>query len=188
MKSRAPELLDRLIPAACTELFAAYGVSLRRLSVQTSLPEETPEASTGGLVNFASDQMSGSILLVSTFRFMAECRPAELRSKPLAMSSSADWILVRDWTMELCESAPRADSQPALRLQSAARDEESDRSIRPFARRRLAFAHPGAVRVRYARQSERPRLVRRKVQLGVRARNRCEIRAALPKEGDVILF
>jgi hypothetical protein len=45
--------------------------------------------------------LNGSILLVGSFEFLTACRPVPLRTRPLTMSSATDWILVRDWSMEL---------------------------------------------------------------------------------------
>ena len=102
MKSSPPsELMERLVGETCSELFTAYGVSLRRMPAATPLTEAWNDEASGGLVTFDSPSMTGSLVLVGTFRFLASCRPKEVRTRPLKRESSADWILVRDWTTEL---------------------------------------------------------------------------------------
>jgi hypothetical protein len=99
MKPSARDFFDKLVPTACTGLFGAYGVALQ--GRPPTPPADAPEVCSGGLITFSSDAVSGSLLLVGTFGFLAASRPRDLRHKALAMSSSADWILVRDWSMEL---------------------------------------------------------------------------------------
>jgi chemotaxis protein CheX len=101
MKSSPSELMERLVPEACGELFSAYGVSLRRLPASTPVGDGWNDESSGGQVTFTSASMTGSLVMVSSFRFFASCRPSEVRTRPLKKASSADWILVRDWTTEL---------------------------------------------------------------------------------------
>ncbi|AKU94839.1 hypothetical protein AKJ09_01503 [Labilithrix luteola] len=105
MKSRSREFLDRVVPAACVDLFGAYGITIRPKSAPavggSSRPPFAPDECSGGLVSFSGDLMSGSLLLVGSFEFLSSSRPPEVRRRPLTSSSSADWILVRDWSMEL---------------------------------------------------------------------------------------
>lgn len=105
MKSRSREFLDRVVPAACVDLFGAYGIGIRQKSAPTapgsSRPPFAPDEYSGGLVSFSGDVMTGSLLLVGSFEFLASSRPPEVRRRALSASSSADWILVRDWSMEL---------------------------------------------------------------------------------------
>jgi hypothetical protein len=99
---RSADVLADLVISSCTELFAAYGVALDRKQASVlAVKPARPEASAGGMVNFSGPLVSGSLLLVAPFAFLAECRPGPLRTQRLAMSSSSDWILVRDWSMEL---------------------------------------------------------------------------------------
>jgi hypothetical protein len=100
--SRSAEVLADLVTSSCMELFAAYGVALdRKQAALLAAKPASPEASAGGMVNFSGPLVGGSLLLVAPFAFLAECRPDPLRTRQLAMSSSSDWILVRDWSMEL---------------------------------------------------------------------------------------
>jgi hypothetical protein len=101
MKSSPSELVERLSGEACSQLFSAYGVALRRMPGPTPVAESWNEEASGGLVNFDGPSLSGSLVLAGTFRFLASCRPQEVRTRPLKRSSSSDWILVRDWTTEL---------------------------------------------------------------------------------------
>jgi hypothetical protein len=93
------DFLDSLVTGACTELFGAYGVNLTRNA--GSPPVEAPEVSSGGVLAFSSDAMKGTILLVASFDLLAASRPPETRRQLLTSSSAADWLIVRDWSMEL---------------------------------------------------------------------------------------
>jgi hypothetical protein len=62
---------------------------------------EGPDVSSGGVIGFRGRDLSGSLLVVGTFSLLAECRPQPPKLGPLSMSSASDWILVRDWSMEL---------------------------------------------------------------------------------------
>jgi hypothetical protein len=92
------EFLDSLLVTSCTDLFTAYGVRLTPRSSAQSVPGD-PWC--GGLVSFASSGLSGTLLLAGSFEFFANTRPPETRGKALSISSSADWLIVRDWSMEL---------------------------------------------------------------------------------------
>jgi hypothetical protein len=98
MKS-ARDFFDYLVASSASELFQAYGINVTRRAATAA--SEAPEACSGGVLAFSSDAMAGSILLVGSFDFLAANRPAEARRHPLAISSSADWLVVRDWSMEL---------------------------------------------------------------------------------------
>jgi hypothetical protein len=103
---RSAEFLERLTIDACTDFFAAHGITLERKSLRgSSIPprtttEDQPDLSSGGLIAFAGTHISGSLLVVGSFAFLASCRPLE-NSRALAPTSSTDWILIRDWSMEI---------------------------------------------------------------------------------------
>ena len=102
MKPRGAEFLENIVLGSSSELFAAYGAVLERKSPTAMTdPSDAAEVCSGGLIAFAGSLITGSLLVVSSFQFLASCRPASLRSKTLSMSSATDWILVRDWSMEL---------------------------------------------------------------------------------------
>lgn len=103
MKTQPGEFFDWIVAATSIELFASYGIGLRR---KTDKPpagkSHPPEQCSGGLLNFSSDPLNGTILLVGSFDFLSASRPLEhQRKKQLSVNSAADWILVRDWSMEL---------------------------------------------------------------------------------------
>jgi hypothetical protein len=98
---RSTDILADLVTISCSELFAAYGVPLdRKQPAAMAAKPAPPEASAGGMVNFSGSLLSGSLLLVAPFEFLADCRPGP-RTQRLSTASSSDWILVRDWSMEL---------------------------------------------------------------------------------------
>jgi hypothetical protein len=99
--ARGADILADLVTISCAELFAAYGVALdRKQPAAMAVKPAPPEASAGGMVNFSGALVSGSLLLVAPFEFLADCRSGP-RTQRLSRSSSSDWILVRDWSMEL---------------------------------------------------------------------------------------
>jgi hypothetical protein len=95
----AREFFDAVVEDSCAELFRAYGIHVTRRAA--TVPVAAPEVSTGGILTFVGDGLTGSILLVGSFDFVSGCRPAETRRQPLAICSAADWLIVRDWSMEL---------------------------------------------------------------------------------------
>jgi hypothetical protein len=102
MTPRSREFLERLALGTCTDLMAAYGIGMtRQPATALESPTEGPDTSSGGLVRFSGDMLQGSILFVASFEFLTACRPIPLRTRPLSMASATDWILVRDWSMEL---------------------------------------------------------------------------------------
>jgi hypothetical protein len=101
MSARNTEFLDRLTFDASTDLFAGQGVSLeRRPASPLAATGDTTDGSCGGLISFSSPALSGSLLVVGSFTFLASCRPPQ-PARALAPSSSTDWILIRDWSMEI---------------------------------------------------------------------------------------
>jgi hypothetical protein len=94
--------LERIVPMACTEVFAAYGVSAALRDASAGRPAVDSDVHCGGLQRFiATPGGAGSALLVAPFEFLSRCGPPTLRSRTLTRSSASDWILVRDWSMEL---------------------------------------------------------------------------------------
>jgi hypothetical protein len=95
--------IDRLVPRACTELFAPFGfrgaAPRSGGGVQGMLAR--PDAHAAGVVEFSGTALTGKLVLASSFGFFAESRPTVAREGVLRMDSSADWLLVRDWSMEL---------------------------------------------------------------------------------------
>lgn len=104
------EMLERVAPQACVEVFGSYGVTL------TQIPQSAPRgmsippldtapaktsAAVAGFIGFSGPKMRGSVLIASTFNVVARARPAALKVRPLSSGSSSDWILVRDWAAEL---------------------------------------------------------------------------------------
>jgi hypothetical protein len=101
MSARNTEFLDRLTFDACCDFFAAHGVSLeRRPASPLAATGDTTDTSCGGLIAFTSPAISGSLFVVGSFAFLASCRPPQV-TRALAPSSSTDWILIRDWSMEI---------------------------------------------------------------------------------------
>jgi hypothetical protein len=101
MNSRTTEFLERLGQDAATGLFAAYGVKLERSRVTPMGGTEGPDVSSGGIIAFQGKDLNGSLLVVGTFDLLAACRPQPPKPGPLSKASASDWLLVRDWSMEL---------------------------------------------------------------------------------------
>ncbi len=115
------DVLESIVSSACVELFLTLGVAVRpalgpksvRRGASPSLPPSAPgsarepptstrfDLSAAGLIEFDDPALSGTLLLVSSFDFVASCRPKELRKQALSSGSSGDWIYVRDWSKEL---------------------------------------------------------------------------------------
>ena len=95
--------LERIVPRACTELFAPFGFrgTPPRADGGVGGVLARPAVHAAGIVDFAGPSMTGRLVLASSFDFFAESRPAVARQGLLRADSSADWILVRDWSMEL---------------------------------------------------------------------------------------
>ncbi len=82
------------------ELFAALGVPVQPSAVvRVSIPDDVSVAA--GVIEYRGRQLVGKLLLVSTFDFIASCRPKHSRAEPLSPASPRDWIFVRDWAKEL---------------------------------------------------------------------------------------
>jgi chemotaxis protein CheX len=96
------KFFERMVLDSCPDVFSAYRVSLERKPASPMRDGvDSPDVSSGGLLGFSGEGVSGSLLIVASFEFLAGCRPPALRTKTLTPSSSTDWILVRDWAMEL---------------------------------------------------------------------------------------
>jgi hypothetical protein len=102
MTPHSRRFLDRLLVSSSTDLFSAYGVMVdRKLAPSAADTNELLDQSSGGIIRFSGDAVSGSLLVVGSFDFLSACRPPSLRAKTLAVASVTDWIFVRDWSMEL---------------------------------------------------------------------------------------
>lgn len=99
----AGSALERLVPRACTELFAPFGFRSAgpRAGGGVDGVLARPDVHAAGIVDFAGPSMTGKLVLAGSFDFFAESRPSVARQRLLRADSSADWILVRDWSMEL---------------------------------------------------------------------------------------
>jgi len=115
------DVLESIVSGACVELFLHLGMAVRPSAGPKSSPRGGPvsvppsapssvregpsstrfELSTAGLIELVSPAMSSTLLLVSSFDFVASCRPKELRTPLLSSRSAGDWIYVRDWCKEL---------------------------------------------------------------------------------------
>jgi hypothetical protein len=101
MMPQSHRFLERQLATSCTDLFSSYGVMVDRRATSPEDKIANLDQSSGGIMRFAGDTLSGSLLVVGSFKFLAECRPPSLRAKALAVSSVTDWMFVRDWSMEL---------------------------------------------------------------------------------------
>jgi len=104
------DMLSRVAPEACAEVFASYGVSLTRMPVTeppgASMPPldasgDKTAPTVAGFIGFNGGRMRGSVLVATTFDVVVRARPKVLKVRSLSSSSSSDWILVRDWAAEL---------------------------------------------------------------------------------------
>jgi hypothetical protein len=92
----------RLVPKACTDLFTSIGVvGAPRAAPDLKKVLARPERYAAGVIDFSSDALSGKLVLASSFDFFASSRPASAPRVLLRPESAADWLLVRDWSMEL---------------------------------------------------------------------------------------
>ena len=90
---RSAEVLSKLVLDCAIDLFAAYGVPLRREPFTPLKAQTESESSSCGIIGFSNDSVTGSLLLVAPFEFLATCRPSPRAPGALSTSSSADWIL-----------------------------------------------------------------------------------------------
>jgi hypothetical protein len=93
--------LDSLVVSSCLELFALQGMKLTRRA-PTPMAESIDGYSGGG-VSFASSALSGEILLVGSFDFLAASLPLKARRRVLSEASPDDWRVVRDWSKTLVQ-------------------------------------------------------------------------------------
>jgi hypothetical protein len=101
------QALERLISDAAGALFLGLGVPVRRLKdlAPTASPRMVDPLLTGSVVQARCPRVEGkasvaSLLLVSSFDFIASCRP-DAETARVSSASSGDWIYVRDWVKEL---------------------------------------------------------------------------------------
>lgn len=104
------DILERLAPEACVEVFASYGVALTRLPASQSRVGSIPPLgavagsaalTVAGFIGFSGSHVRGSVLVATTFNVVARARPSPLHVRSLSSNSSSDWILIRDWATEL---------------------------------------------------------------------------------------
>jgi hypothetical protein len=188
MNSRSSEFLERLAQNAAIDLFAAYGVTLDRKPVTPMGDAEGPDVSSGGVIGFRGKDLDGSLLVVGTFSLLAECRPQPPKPGPLSISSASDWILVRDWSMELA-------NQLLGRIRNRLREYGIEVQVKlPTA----VSGYPLAVSIRRRTSTALQFATSNKHTLRLwfdaapgpkfEATILSKANAALPKEGDVVLF
>jgi hypothetical protein len=103
----ACEAAQRLVPEACEELLSSTGHRCRRLmSGDLAALSARPDEYAAGIVDFGGDVMAGSLVLLSAFEFFAAALapprlPDDTKRGSLRPQSAADWIRVRDWSMEM---------------------------------------------------------------------------------------
>lgn len=94
------DALERILSESTSALFASCGVSL------TPVPSRAPGARTApptvaGIVRFTGEKLRGSVIVASSFRFFADCRPKEVRANLVVPERASDWLSIRDWAGEL---------------------------------------------------------------------------------------
>lgn len=89
------ELVERVAPVVCAELFASYGVSLRRRFSPPS-PEESLGPRVVGTVDVWGERVRGTVMVVAGFPLLAACCPTRQGCPPLSAAFASDWLLVRD--------------------------------------------------------------------------------------------
>ncbi len=96
------ESTARFVPVACVDLLTMIGVhATPRSGGDLRSVVERPDEHAAGIIDFSGEAMTGQIVFLSTFDFFASSRPGSGRGARLMPSSAADWLLVRDWSMEL---------------------------------------------------------------------------------------
>jgi hypothetical protein len=188
MNSRSSEFLERLAHDTTTGLFAAYGLTLERRPFAPVGDAEGPDVSCGGVIGFRGQDLTGSLLVVGNFALLSACRPQPPKPGPLSMSSASDWLLVRDWSMELA-------NQLLGRMRNRLREYGIEVQVRlPTA----VSGYPLAVSIRSRTSTPLQFATSSKQMLrlwfdaapgpGFEAAIKSKVLAALPKEGDVLLF
>jgi hypothetical protein len=107
------ELIERVAPGVCGELFSSYGVPLRRRFGPVP-PAAALGSRVAGVIDVRGERVRGTVVLVAGFRLLASCQPPSARRRsplaealasdfrpPLSDAFASDWLLVRDRASEL---------------------------------------------------------------------------------------
>jgi hypothetical protein len=93
---------QKLVPGACEDLLVAIGHRPRRCTGRdASALIAHCEDHAAGVIHFAGEAMTGSLVLLSAYQFFAASLPRTERGTSAASGSATDWIRVRDLSMEL---------------------------------------------------------------------------------------
>src|SRR5215203_6825077 len=78
------ELIERVAPSVCGELFSSYGVPLRRRFGPVP-PAAALGSRVAGVTDVRGERVRGTVVLVTGFRLLASCRPQPAkRGRPLS--------------------------------------------------------------------------------------------------------
>ncbi|MDP9034972.1 MAG: hypothetical protein M3O50_09200 [Myxococcota bacterium] len=90
-----------VVPSACENLLLSIGHRAKKHTRFDTAPLiASPQDFAAGIIDFSGEALSGSVVLLSAFKFFAASLSSETKS-PLRVQSAADWIRVRDVSMEL---------------------------------------------------------------------------------------
>jgi hypothetical protein len=95
------ELIERVAPSVCGELFSSCGVPLRR-RFSPIPPAAALGSRVAGVIDLRGERVRGTVVLVAGFRLLASCTPQSAKhARPLSDAFASDWLLVRDRASEL---------------------------------------------------------------------------------------
>jgi hypothetical protein len=90
-----------LVPIACEELLVSIGCSPKKQArPDLAALDGRPRDYAAGVIEFAGEAMTGSLVFLSHFQFFAGCLPVAGRKRPTP-HLAADRLRVRDLAMEL---------------------------------------------------------------------------------------
>ncbi len=90
-----------IVPSACEGLLLSIGCRPRKHTTVDIAPLiARPQDFAAGIIDFSGEAMNGSVVLLSSFEFFAATLASETKPQ-LRTQSAADWIRVRDASMEL---------------------------------------------------------------------------------------
>lgn len=90
-----------VVPSACESLLLSIGCRAKKHTSFDIAPLiARPQDYAAGIIDFSGDALSGSAVFLSAFEFFATLLSGATRP-PLRTQSAADWIRVRDASMEL---------------------------------------------------------------------------------------
>jgi hypothetical protein len=95
------ELIERVAPKICAEVFASQGIALRRHFGPVP-PAWQLGSRVAGVVEVRGERVRGNVVLVAGFPLLAGCRSASTRH--LSETLASDWLLVRHRAAELTTS------------------------------------------------------------------------------------